>query len=256
MLYNRRMLVAFFVSFMMVLTLMGCSSSGDDAKTAKAAAQEGESGFELVSYFTETRPKVRLEKKQTCHGENLSPDLSWINAPGDTVSYALVVEDLDNRAGAWVHWVLYNIPSGVTELAEGIPTSTSELLDGTTQGTNDNKRIGYEGPCPVQMTIPGEGQGHNNPKYLLQDMAAHKYRFTLYSLGTDLSLAPGANKIELMEAMEGQILAEAVRDGKFQLGIETPMSAEFKKDAMGCGSTCQAAKTAEALKSLTPKPSK
>ena len=168
-----------------------------------------------------------------------------------SVDLGLVAEDLDHRAGTWVHWVLYNIPGDVTELTEGIPTSTSELPDGTIQGSNDYKTNGYDGPCPIQIVIRGEGEGNYFINSDQDDKKPHKYAFTLYALGADLSLAGGAGKSELMKAMEGHILGQAVRYGKFQLPIATNMSNEFSKDAMGCGSTCEAAKTAEAGVALT-----
>ena len=248
----RNLLAAFSLTVIAVLIAAGCASSSDDASSGQAAAQVGESGFQLEAAFTEIRPKVRIENKHTCHGENLSPPLSWNNAPADTVSYALVAEDLDHRAGSWVQWILYNIPGGVTELPEGISTSTSELPDGTIQGSNDHKTIGYEGPCPIQVVIRGEGEGYGDfQKTDQEDKAAHKYRFTIYALGAELSLAAGARKSELVKAMKGHILAEAVRDGKFQLPVVTQMSEAFNKDAMGCGSTCEAAKTAEAALTAT-----
>ena len=251
MLRIRNLLATSCLTVVAVLIAAGCSNSSDDATSGQAAAQVGETGFQLEAAFTEIRPKVRMEKRHTCHGENVSPPLSWNNPPADTVSYALVAEDLDHRAGTWVHWVLYNIPGDVTELTEGIPTSTSELPDGTIQGSNDYKTNGYDGPCPIHIVIRGEGEGNYFINSDQDDKKPHKYAFTLYALGADLSLAGGAGKSELMKAMEGHILGQAVRYGKFQLPIATNMSNEFSKDAMGCGSTCEAAKTAEAGVALT-----
>jgi Raf kinase inhibitor-like YbhB/YbcL family protein len=70
------------------------------------------------------------------------------------------------------------------------------LQDGSKQGLNDFRRIGYGGPCPPSGT--------------------HRYYFKLYALDTELGLDPGATKKELLEAMEGHILAEASLMGKYR----------------------------------------
>jgi len=211
----------------------GCSSSSDDSTSDKAAAKLVESDFQLKAPFSEKRPKVRIPKKYTCHDENLSPPMSWEGAPDGTVEYALIAEDVDHKTGAWVHWVLYNIPGDVFELTEGISTSTSELPDGTTQGRNDHKNIGYEGPCPKQIVIPGLGY-----RYMESDPEpAHKYRFSAYALDKNLVLESGVTKSELLEAMAGHILAQADTIGKFQLPVVTTQGQEFKKTSLGVDET-------------------
>ena len=90
------------------------------------------------------RPRVRIAKEYTCYGDNLSPPLEWSGAPEGTLSFALIGDDIDHHTGTWAHWVLYNIPPTVTELTEGITTSTAELPDGTVQGLNDYKNVGYQ----------------------------------------------------------------------------------------------------------------
>ena len=138
------------------LAVVACSGA-DDTKPTKAAAEVTESNFQLTAPFTETRPKVRIQDTHTCWGDNSSPPLTWSGTPLGTESFALIAEDIDHKTGIWVHWILYNIPGDVTKLAEGIPTSTIGLSDGTTQGTNDHKNIGYEGPCPDSIIVPGKG---------------------------------------------------------------------------------------------------
>jgi Raf kinase inhibitor-like YbhB/YbcL family protein len=60
-----------------------------------------------------------IPSKFTCDGENISPELNWSGSPGGTKTFALIVEDPDAQGGIFVHWVLYNIPAGVTGLPEG-----------------------------------------------------------------------------------------------------------------------------------------
>ena len=131
----------------------------------------------------------------TCKGTNISPTLSWSGIPARTKSFALICGDPDAPVGIWVHWVIYNIPEGKSGLPEAVATD-KKLADGTLQGLNDFRRIGYSGPCPP----PGP---------------AHRYSFKLYALDTVLDVNPGLTKKEVLESMEGHVLEEAQLMGKF-----------------------------------------
>jgi len=137
-----------------------------------------------------------IPRKHTCDGPDVSPALSWAEAPADTQSFALIVDDPDAPVGTWVHWVLYDLPAAVRELPEGVPKE-EELKSGARQGRNDFRRLGYGGPCPP----PGP---------------AHRYFFKLYALKSKTSLKPGASKQELLRAMEGKILAQAELMGRYK----------------------------------------
>src|SRR5882724_1402493 len=57
---------------------------------------------------------------ENCVGENVSPQLSWINPPAGTKSFAILMVDPEGRGGGGVnHWVAYGIPADVTGFAEG-----------------------------------------------------------------------------------------------------------------------------------------
>ncbi len=75
--------------------------------------------------------------------------------------------------------------------------TTDVLPDGTKQGLNDFRRVGYGGPCPP----PGK---------------PHRYFFKLYALDAELALRPRATKQDLLRAMAGHILAEAQLMGTYQ----------------------------------------
>jgi len=98
--------------------------------------------------------------------------------------------------GTWVHWVIYNIPPTATGLPEGVPARET-LPDGSCQGINDFKRIGYGGPAPP----PGK---------------PHHYFFKLYALDAVIDLKLPATKKELLRAMEGHILAEGQLMGTYK----------------------------------------
>ena len=205
------------ICLLMALFLAGCSGadsggSQSAAAQADAAVHLSTSGFRIDSpHFQErVRPYVRIPEENTCYGENVSPNLEWAEAPEGTQSLALVAEDADHHTGTWVLWVLYNIPSDTTGLPEAISTSTEVLPDGTTQGTNDNKNIGYEGPCPPALVF----SMRHTPSGAVGD-PPHRFYFRLYALDTDLALASGATRNELLSAMDGHILAQANTMGKY-----------------------------------------
>jgi len=69
---------------------------------------------------TDFRDGEKIPARFTCDGKNISPQLSWSDFPDKTKTFALIVEDPDAPGGTFVHWVVYNIPSNVTSLAEGV----------------------------------------------------------------------------------------------------------------------------------------
>lgn len=137
-----------------------------------------------------------IPPKYTCKGEDISPPLSWNGAPEGTKSFALICDDPDAPGMTWVHWVIYNIPSGADGFGEGVAKDET-LTDGTMQGITDFRRIGYGGPCPP----PG---------------GPHRYYFKLYALDSKIDLKPGVTKKALIDTMEGHILEEAQLVGKFK----------------------------------------
>jgi len=135
-----------------------------------------------------------IPAQYTCNGPDVSPPLNWEDVPEETKSLALIADDPDAPVGTWVHWVLYNLPADTHELQEDLP-KTKVLPNGAMQGTNDFRKIGYNGPCP-----PG---------------GTHRYFFKLYALDEMVDLNPGARKKDLLDAMKGHILAECQLMGKF-----------------------------------------
>ena len=141
------------------------------AMTASAWAAAADSGFKLQS--AEMTAGGSLGDQQVynsfgCSGKNVSPALSWSGAPAGTKSYAITLYDPDAPTGSgWWHWVVYNIPAGVTALASGAGDAGGKLPAGAVQGHTDFGSSGYGGPCP-----PAGDK-------------AHRYIFTVYALKTD-----------------------------------------------------------------------
>jgi Raf kinase inhibitor-like YbhB/YbcL family protein len=136
-----------------------------------------------------------IPSKHTCDGQDVSPALKWPSVPDGTKSIALICDDPDASRGAFVHWVLYNLPADARELPEGA-SGDGTLPAGACQGTNDFGETGYNGPSP-----PG---------------GTHRYFFKLYALDATVNLHAGARKADLLQAMKGHILAEGQLMGKYK----------------------------------------
>jgi Raf kinase inhibitor-like YbhB/YbcL family protein len=173
------------VATILVLCLTACSQGGVSRPEFTAAPTSEENGMDLTSpAFAD---QTTIPDRYTCEGSDISPPLQVGNIPTDTVSMVLVMDDPDAPAGVWDHWVEYNI-----EPRESIPESVKNL---GTPGNNSWGRAGYGGPCPPSGT--------------------HRYFFTVYALDTELGLASGADKAEVLEAIEGHVLAEATLIGRY-----------------------------------------
>jgi Raf kinase inhibitor-like YbhB/YbcL family protein len=178
------------------LALAGCK--GKEERPEKIVERrietgEAEMAFRVMSPAFEDGSEI--PGKYTCVGRDISPEIRWENAPDGTKSFALICDDPDAPGVTWIHWVVWAIPPDAGNLPEGTPRHPT-LEDGTTQGITDFGKIGYGGPCP-----PG-----GKP---------HRYFFKLYALDNVTDLESGATKQQLLEAMEGHILAEAQLMGTF-----------------------------------------
>jgi len=121
----------------------------------------------------------------TGEGEDVSPPLSWSGVPEGTQSFALLCHDPDAPlvtpgSYGFVHWVIYNIPSSVTQLAENEESYTS--------GVNNFGSMGYGGP------MPPEGHG------------VHHYFFWILALNAELDLKPGLSMEELLREIEPNVI--------------------------------------------------
>ncbi len=137
--------------------------------------------------------------RHTCEGDDLSPALAWSGTPAEAQSLVLLVDDPDapdpkSPTMTWVHWILYNLPPQLHQLADGI--AAEELPAGTLQGLNDWRRTGYGGPCPP--------------------IGRHRYFHKLFALDTRLPDLESPTKATLQAAMHGHVLAQAELMGWYQ----------------------------------------
>jgi Raf kinase inhibitor-like YbhB/YbcL family protein len=170
-----------------ILSVSSCSQ----AETAEKEAKPMSSITVESRAFAHRQP---IPAVHTCDGADISPPLSWSRGPDAAKSLVIICDDPDAPAGTWVHWVMYDIPPGRDSLEQNIPRN--DTIPGLgTQGKNDFKRVGYNGPCP-----PG---------------GTHRYFFKVYALDILLNLPAGKTKPEVEKAMIGHILAQGELVGTY-----------------------------------------
>ena len=129
--------------------------------------------------------KEFIPAKFSCKGNNVNPELIIEDAPENTVSFVLVMDDPDAPGGTWDHWIVWNITK----------TKIEENSVPGIQGVNSWGNNKYGGPCPPSGT--------------------HKYSFKIYSLDTKLDIPENSRKIDVEKAMKNHILAKSELIGLF-----------------------------------------
>jgi Raf kinase inhibitor-like YbhB/YbcL family protein len=241
----RAFLVVIGAALMLVMLAAGCSSgdgttdeaAGDAGGAVPAAPAEPTAGaggvapdpsdsgqgiqqqFESSIVFTSPvfNEKRRIPKKSTCteisaNVPNISPPLAWEGLPDGTISLALIVDSLELEGAERVHWVMWNMPPSLTGLDEGVEHA-EKLPDGTAQGTNGAGEVGYLGPCPP-VIVTGFGAQGSVGEEKKRDI--ERYYFKLYALDTMLDLPPSTTKADLLQAIDGHILAAGELVGERQ----------------------------------------
>jgi Raf kinase inhibitor-like YbhB/YbcL family protein len=136
----------------------------------------------------------KIPSKFTCEGENINPELHFSGIPAHAKSLVLIIDDPDvpafvRKEMMYDHWVVFNIPPTTIKIPENSQPRG-------TPGKNTNGGLNYIGPCPPDRE--------------------HRYFFKLYALDKELTLAKGATKTEVEEAMEGHIIAQTQLMGRYE----------------------------------------
>lgn len=184
--------------------------------------------------FARVAPETHVEL-----AENINPHLIWSEFPEGTKSFVLICHDPDapsvaddaNQEGRTIpaslpradffHWVLFNIPASVTEIAEGSQCSGvtpkgkpgPDAPGGMTHGVNsytqwfagdadmEGSYFGYDGPCPPW-----------------NDEIPHHYVFSIYALDVEnVEAEAGVDGETLYEAIEIHIIDGAAITGTYTL---------------------------------------
>ncbi|HVS77150.1 MAG TPA: YbhB/YbcL family Raf kinase inhibitor-like protein, partial [Steroidobacteraceae bacterium] len=132
----------------------------------------------------------RIPERYSKDGGNHSPPLEWRDAPRNTRSFALVVEDPDAPRGTFRHWAVYNLPASYQRLDENTRGSGSGASLET--AVNDFGNRAYDGPQPPH--------GHG----------VHHYHFRLLALDVpELNLPPQAKITDVLNAAHSHVIAQA-----------------------------------------------
>lgn len=121
-------------------------------------------------------------------GNDISPDLSWANAPAGTKSYAVVLTDLTNNGK---HWVIWDVPSSKAGLPSGlglgynVPNQSPAKQKAMKSG---NQSLQYFGPCPGG--------------------SPHEYEFKVYAL--KVSTLPGVSSSSSVATVESALKANSL----------------------------------------------
>jgi Raf kinase inhibitor-like YbhB/YbcL family protein len=144
----------------------------------------------------------RIPNKFTCAGSPMSPSpaISWSGAPANTAAYAVILHDPDPVLGGSatndvLHWAIFDIPGDAKGLPEGV--KGGDQADGSKQINNITGNPSYLGPCAP----PGHGD--------------HHYTFEIFALNAKLGLPASTSRADLMNAMNGKVVAKGVYIGIF-----------------------------------------
>jgi Raf kinase inhibitor-like YbhB/YbcL family protein len=154
-------------------------------------------GGKLAVQSSAFKPDELLAPKYSEYADGVSPPLAWSAIQGAR-SYAIIMEDPDAPQKPFVHWLAWNLPASVTKLPEGLqeqPRLTEP--DGVLQGRTTRGSIGYYGPRPPVGEAP------------------HHYHFQVFALDTVLAVGWGADRDQLLKAMQGHVLAKGELVGRY-----------------------------------------
>jgi len=123
----------------------------------------------------------------------VAPPLDWTAPPAGTAELALIVEDPDAPTPQpFCHWLVW-----------GLAPQRGQLLEGEVP-----PRVGKNSFGNSEWLPPDPPTGHG----------PHDYVFQLFALDISLDLMPGAGRGDLIEAMEGHVLAAATLTGTYARG--------------------------------------
>ncbi|WP_244124839.1 YbhB/YbcL family Raf kinase inhibitor-like protein [Burkholderia gladioli] len=128
-----------------------------------------------------------------CHGENVSPRISWAHVPRGTKSLVVTIFDPDAPTGGlgWTHWAVVNIPPSESSLDSGASGNPKRLPAGAVETLTDFGESAYGGPCPPK----GE---------------SHRYVVTASALDVArIDVAPAASPAVVAYQMHGKVIAQA-----------------------------------------------
>ncbi len=165
------------------------AGSGGGTTTTATTGTGGMAAFALTS--TAYAEGETIPQKYECTsggGQSVSPPLAWTEGPAGTLSYAIVMRDLDYQNG-FLHWVMWDIPAASMSLPEGVEQVYAPSTPaGSHQAPFNPGTIGYYGPCSPN--------------------SVNTYEITVYAL--DVATVPGLTSQSTKTEAEAAILDAAI----------------------------------------------
>ncbi len=121
---------------------------------------------------------------------------SITEAPENTVSFAVVLDDMDSIpvcGFCWIHWILCNLTT--TEVEENSSLQHPDFIQG----------------CTSFHSVAGDESREQASNYggMAPPDQDHEYTLTVYALDCTLDLQPGFYLNEMKHAMSGHVLSHA-----------------------------------------------
>ncbi len=169
-----------------------------------AAAQQAPAPTPMRLTSTSFADGSVIPNKYTQVEKQVSPALTWTNAPANTQSFVMHMHDMEGSrqktTDDQLHWLVWNIPASTTSLPEGVPAGP-DLKDGSHQ-TSANGNGTYRGPG-----APAAGP-------------LHHYVFEIFALDTKIDVPANAadpfeTRTRVMAVIQGHIIGKAVYMGLF-----------------------------------------
>lgn len=125
----------------------------------------------------------KIPEIYTCDGDNINPPLEIADVPENAKSLCLIMDDPDAPGETFLHWMIWNIPPSLKEIAE------NDWPEGAEQGENGAGELGYLGACPPS--------------------GVHHYHFKLYALNKKLEVTANITKSALEKEIDGSLIEKA-----------------------------------------------
>jgi Raf kinase inhibitor-like YbhB/YbcL family protein len=173
---------------------------------------------------------VPAEPGPVAFSDNRNPHLAWTDVPQNTRSFVVTCIDHDCPSAPddvnqpdrevpetlprvdFTHWLVANIPSSVTEIAEGSHsqgvTPRGKAADASPVGVHGQND--YTGWFTGVPDLEGQWNGYDGSAPPWNDSIMHHYEFTVSALNIEaLDVAPGFTRDDLTAAMAGHVLDSA-----------------------------------------------
>jgi hypothetical protein len=188
-----------------------------------------------IRVMTLTSPAFRdggeIPAKHAQPGHDVSPPLEWSGAPDSTVSFVLIMHDIDAVSGDGttdlLHWMVWGIPGTTLSLPEGLPqgpvipmSAPVQVAGGPAGATSGGGSGGGRGGGGGMRQLSVSGPYYRGPAAPASG-PPHHYVFELYALDTNINVQAGiastaVTRQAVWDAMKTHIRGKATLVGLYR----------------------------------------